>query len=390
MKIKSIAVFLTMAVMVLFAGCSQNGNENVQSFTENTKATVRQTETDGNFTADVNVTAEITAETVDTVTDIPETSAQEEVPSVTEARGSVPDSYREDGESGIKIIGRNGHYMGLMCCQGTFENCERYADAVNRAADELSDINVYSMVIPTSSEFYVPDDITNFTSSQKEKIDYILERLTGAVNVDVYSVLSEHTDEHIYSRTDHHWQPLGAYYAAKSFAKTAGVSDKFAPLSEYTLVTREGYMGSLYNYSESAQLKSDPEPFTMYIPPNDSALKTTYYDFDLEEGHDGDLFASRDGSAYYISFLSVKYPTAKIETDCTNGKTLVIMKESYGNALVPFLTECYHTIYVCDIRAFEWKLTDFCRDVGADDLLFATCTYTPAGEGVAFVEKVIG
>lgn len=387
---KFIAVFLILAILTSFAGCSQGGNESVQSFTENTKSPIQQTEMDGNSTADENAPAEITSETEAEATDAPETSAPEEAPSVTEAQGSVSDSYREDGESGIKIIGRNGHYMGIMGCWGTIENCDRYAAAVNKAAAALPDVKVYSMVIPTSSEFYVPDDITGFTSSQKEKIDHIAGKLAGVTNVDVYFVLSAHTDEHIYSRTDHHWQPIGAYYAARVFAENAGVGDRFAPLSEYTMATKEDYMGSLYFYSESTNLNSDPEPFTLFISPNDSALKTTYYDDFFQGDHEGDLFASRDGSAYYVSFLSTAYPMAKIETDCDNGKTLVIMKESYGNALVPFLTECYQTIYVCDIRAFEMNLTDFCKNVGADDLLFATCTYTPAGEGVAYVEKVIG
>lgn len=384
------AVFLILAILTLFAGCSQGGNETVQSTVENTKVPIQQTGNDGISTADENAPAEITSETKDAVTDAPETSAPEEVLFVTEARGSVPDGYREDGKSGIKIISRNGHYMGIMGCWGTFENCERYAAAVNKAAAVLSDVRVYSMVIPTSSEFYVPEDITGFASSQKEKIDYIAGKLIGVANVDVYSALSAHTDEHIYSRTDHHWQPIGAYYAARVFAENAGVGDRFAPLSEYTMATKEGYMGSLYFYSESANLNSDPEPFTLFISPNDSALKTTYYDDCFQDEHEGDLFASRDGSAYYVSFLSTAYPTAKIETDCDNGKTLVIMKESYGNALVPFFTECYQTIYVCDIKAFELNLTDFCGNVGADDLLFATCTYTPAGEGVVYVEKVIG
>ncbi|MFR0949752.1 MAG: DHHW family protein [Ruminococcus callidus] len=28
----------------------------------------------------------------------------------------------------------------------------------------------------------------------------------------------------MYARTDHHWLPLGAYYAAEAFAKTANVA----------------------------------------------------------------------------------------------------------------------------------------------------------------------
>ena len=128
----------------------------------------------------------------------------------------------------------------------------------------------------------------------------------------------------------------------------------------------------------------------MYISPNDSALKTTYYDTSFQNGKESDLFVSRDAGAYYCSFLGSDDRIAKIETDCANGKTLVVMKESYGNGLIPFLTQCYQTIYVCDVRYFDLNAIRFCKDVNATDLLFATCTYTPAGPNVKEVERVVG
>ncbi len=392
MKLKNfIATALTAAMLVSSAGCSESGNEPV--ITAEAANTPAEQQTVGDESAEEIITntpeTEVPPET-EAKTEAPQTEAETGAP-VTEVYGDVPDGYREDGESGIKIISRNGHYMGLMPFWGTFECCERYAAALNKAAAALPEVNVYSMVIPTPSEFYVPEDITGFTASQKEKIDYISERLDGVVNIDAYSILQAHTDEHIYSRTDHHWQPAGAYYAAEQFARTAGVYDKFAPLSDYTEVTREGYVGSLYFYSARETLNSDPEPFTLFISPNADTIKTTYYNDEiyLNDGVEGDLFVFRDASAYYTSFLDYHYTIAKIETECANGKTLLIMKESYGNALVPFLTECYQTIYVCDVKAFYSNVIDFCKNQNVTDLLFATCTYTPAGE-VSFIENVIG
>lgn len=332
------------------------------------------------------------AETDKAEATLPEADSHKPVPSVTEAVGDVPDSYREEGESGIRIIGRNGHYMGLMPCWGTLENCQTYADAMNKAAELLPNVNVYSMVIPTSSEFYTPDDMTGFTSSQKEKIDYIASKLKGAVSIDAYSALSRHTNEYIYSRTDHHWQYLGAYYAAEEFAKTAKVIDRFPHLSEYTMVTKDGYMGSLYNYSKSDNLHNDPEIFTLYISPNESELRTTYYGslFEIPDGgEEGELFITPDAGAYYISVLGYGYLAAKVETDCRNGRTLVISKESYGVPLVTFLTECFETIYVCDIKD-ELDVVQLCKDVGATDLLFAVCTYTPADKPVNGIKEILG
>lgn len=359
------------------------------------------TTTEAPPTADKDTTTQQTDDTLNNGTDIstttttrpetsiiPETTTAFPVPEP-EPAGSVPDDYREQGESGILIIGRNGHYTGLMGCWGTYELCDNYVEQVEKAAKALSGINVYSMVIPTSVEFYLPEDVTSFTASQKNKIEYIGENLTSVKGVDVWDTLAAHKEEPIYTRTDHHWQPLGAYYAAEVFAKAAGVDSLFPSLSEYKKVVREGYMGSLYNYSKSENLKSDPEPFTLYISPNVDAINTAYYDTAFQNGYASDLFIARDASYYYTSFLGSDNRIAEIETDCKNGKVLVICKESYGNALVPFLTSCYEKIYVTDLRYFDLNLVNFCRNVGATDLLFATCTYTPAGTNCKYLNYII-
>lgn len=375
---KIIAVGLAASLLVL-SGCGEEKDTPI--VTEGTSSVITEATTATTETEAKTAPPETEATTTEAATEA------ETVAPVTEKLGEVPDDYRGEGDSGIKVIGRNGHYTGLMGCWGTFENCDRYAAAVNRAAAALPDVDVYNMVIPTSSDFYVPSDMTGFTASQKEKIDYINEKLENVINVDAYSALSSHTDEYIYTRTDYHWQPLGGYYAAEAFAKTAGL-EGFAPLSDYTEVTKEGYVGSLGGYAEI--LKSDPEPFTMYVSPNNGSLKTTYYDTSFQNGREGNLFVSPDAGAYYCSFLGTDNLIAKIETDCTNGKTLVVMKESYGNALIPFLTQSYQTIYVCDVRYFDLNCMEFCKDAGADDLLFAVCTYTPAGPNIKGVETVVG
>ena len=304
----------------------------------------------------------------------------------TEAPGSVPDDYCQYGENYILTIGHKGHYMALMGCWGTYDNCDRYIKAVNRAAEKLPDVNVYNMVVPTSSEFYTPDSVSGFTSSQKDKIDYINSKLVNVTAVDAYGQLAANTDKDIFARTDHHWLPLGAYYGAKAFAQAADFD--FPDLSEYKAVSRNDYVGSMYYYSQDLHIKNDPELFTLYISPNDGDLKTTYYDTSFANGYESDLFVSRNASSFYCSFLGSDDRIAKIETGVDNGRVLVMCKESYGNGIVPFLTSGFETIYVTDCRYFDLNLIQFCKDVGATDLLFSVCTFTPAGGNVSYVEYV--
>ena len=341
-----------------------------------------ETTTTAQTAEETTVPAETTAPVIsEEITSPIETQSKPEVTTISEGAYNVID------DSGILISEIDGHYWGLMPCWGTYGLCESWTDSVNSFKEQLPEVSVYNMVVPTSSEFYVPDGFDNFTASQWNKAEHIRTRLKNVANVDVYSALAAHTDEKIYSRTDHHWFPLGGYYAAQAFSVEAGV--RFPYLNEYERVTRGGFVGSMYMYTESGKLYNDPEEFDLYIPPNNSNLKTTYYNGYFENGYSGQLITSPDAGAYYCSFLGADNIIAKIETDAGNGRTLVIFKESYGNAIVPFLTSSFETIYVCDIRYFYLNAVQFCKDVGATDLLFSVCTFTPAGTNGNYLEKIL-
>ena len=63
-------------------------------------------------------------------------------------------------------------------------------------------------------------------------------------------------------------------------------------------------------------------------------------------------------------------PLATIQTENENGRKIIVFKESYGNAFVPFLVPHYETVYVADIRSFPYNAIDFIRENGITDVLF--------------------
>ena len=241
------------------------------------------------------------------------------------------------------------HKRAVCVYGGSFSVGQDYAETLNAYQQDLgSDVQVYSLVAPTAVSYYLPEEYANYTASETENIDNINSYLNGVKPVDVYNALKPHTAEAIYARTDHHWLPLGAYYAAEAFAKVADVP--FASLSDYDTATKKDYVGSMYTYTESAVLLDNPEEFTYYIPKN--KYKTTYYSTSFTDPTEGDLLMNLDGydnSMYYLVFMGGDDKITHVETDCKNGRTLVIFKDSYGNALVPCLTSSFENIYVCDI-----------------------------------------
>ena len=279
------------------------------------------------------------------------------------------------------------HKRAVCVYGGSFSVGQDYAETLNAYQQDLgSDVQVYSLVAPTAVSYYLPEEYANYTASETENIDNINSYLNGVKPVDAYNALKPHTAEEIYARTDHHWLPLGAYYAAEAFAKVADVP--FASLSDYDTATKKDYVGSMYTYTESAVLLDNPEEFTYYIPKN--KYKTTYYSTSFTDPTEGDLLMNLDGydnSMYYLVFMGGDDKITHVETDCKNGRTLVIFKDSYGNALVPCLTSSFENIYVCDMRYFELNAIDFCKQVGCTDLLFAMNTFSATGGNESYLES---
>ena len=175
--------------------------------------------------------------------------------------------------------------------------------------------------------------------------------------------------------------------AAEAFAKTANVS--FAPLSGYTKTTLSGYLGSMYTFTKSAVLQENPEDFTYYTPHNQ--YTTQYYDTNFTNERDGKLLISLDNVepvSWYLVFMGGDEKITHVKTDVTNKRTLVIVKDSYGNALVPYLTQSFSDIYVIDMRYFDLNAVSFMQQVGATDVLFAMNTFSATGGNSECLETI--
>ena len=56
--------------------------------------------------------------------------------------------------------------------------------------------------------------------------------------------------------------------------------------------------------------------------------------------------------------------------EVSNGESCIVVKESFGNAFVPFLVDHYQTVYVVDYRYYSGSITQLARDKGVKDVLF--------------------
>ena len=261
-----------------------------------------------------------------------------------------------------------------------------YVSAINEVKSKVgSQVNVFSMIVPTAGSFYWPKDINYAMASEWDCIQNVNSRFVGIIPVDAYSALARHTNEEIYARTDHHWNQLGAYYAAEEFVNTAMIDVPFAPISDYERHDIEGYLGQLYGQSDNNKTMRDhPETFTYYIPPND--FSTYYMNPEDESFTRNSMFLKMEVSSSYSTFMGGDMKVVHVETDVKNSRKLLIVKDSYPNALVPCLTGSFEDIWTVDMRYlkkmehFPHSISEIVREQGITDVLFCMNTFSAVGD----------
>ncbi len=302
------------------------------------------------------------------------------------------DENAKIGGSGIIIVGSGDKVRALNAFGGSATGGEAFANAVSEYQKEMPWVKVYAMVIPLSSEFYTPDKAKKVTNPQQPFIKNIYSKLeNGARGVNAYNALAAHVEEDIYLRTDHHWAPLGAYYAAKEFASAAGVP--FKPLSSYTKNVIHGYVGSMYGYSNDIALKKAPEDFVYYTP-NGIDYTTTYWIYDVNKNYkvtrerkpmDGAYFVKyHDGSgAAYSTFMGGDQKLTRVKTNANTGRKLLVIKDSYGNALPGYLFYSFDEIHIVDFRYFTRNMKKYVRENGITDLVFCVNVFNAYSSSAA-------
>lgn len=303
----------------------------------------------------------------------------EAVSDTPEAQGNpLADANAKIAHAGIVIVGSGPDVRALMAYGGAEKSGTPYLHILKAYKEAFPDKNIYAMPIPTSTEFYLPTKAAKASRPQKPTIDYIRENLPPGVRfVDAYNYLAGHTKEDIYLRTDHHWAPLGAFYAAKALAKTAGVP--FKELDSYERHVTHNYVGSMYGYSKDIAVKNAPEDFVYYTPKNVDT-KVTYITFHLNKDYQitsetapyqSNFFHKfPDGSGgAYCTFMGGDSHLVKIKTGVPGNRRLVIIKDSFGNAVPGYLFYSFNEIHVVDFRYFPRNMKEYVRDNKITDIV---------------------
>lgn len=309
----------------------------------------------------------------DDIPDTPNTAPVTEVPGVSDISSET--TAQPDSSTAAPETEPQGEYDGLVqkfdsilvAGNSGYEYynfnqaaADAYIAAVNAAGNKLGGrASVYSMIIPTSIDITLDSRVRKKVnvSDQKKAIDYMEGSMNQNVRrVEIFDTMKAHKNEYIYFRTDHHWTGLGAYYAYVRFCEVKGI--QALPLSSYTVRSFDNFLGSFYNDSgKDPALGGTPDVVDTYTPPCNTKMTVTE--------RSGNSFvtpmiynATTNKPAYkYSAFIYGDNPFTVIEnTDMTGGDALILVKESFGNAIAPLLTYHYKYVYVVDYRYYTGTL----------------------------------
>ncbi len=291
--------------------------------------------------------------------------------------------YKELTEADIKGEQRGALFMlgdtALEIFYGNSAAAKDYSNILNAFRLAVpSSTNVYCSLIPTHFEFGLPIKYKSQVGrEQKPFIDEIYSNLDAdIIKVDTYSNIAKSyfNKDYLYFRSDHHWTALGAYRAYEAFAKSASFTP--TPLSEFETKRIDRFLGTFYSSTYDKNLSENPDYVEFYAPT--IPYSVTNYRENGVDTYEGVLLYNSvsSDSAGYLVFMGGDIPLSVIETQNTTGRSILVFKESYGNAFVPFLVNNFDTIYVADIRTFPFNAVDFVTEKEISDVLFLNSIMT--------------
>ncbi|HHT43914.1 MAG TPA: hypothetical protein GXZ89_00205 [Fastidiosipila sp.] len=219
----------------------------------------------------------------------------------------------------------------------------------------------YLMIAPTASSM-IPDVLPPFTPAiDQEAILADFYRRAGDYHViDLKDALSTDEAHRFFYRNDHHWTTEGAKVAYENFCFAAGLE----PVQDLqTSEISDRFLGT--TYAKAALFSPRPDTISIYRPaegddPNEkvriiddkgSLLRTGIYAWEQLESADP-----------YLVFMGENAGYLKLQTSADTGRSLLLIKDSYANAVIPFLTHHYETIHVIDLRYFTGDLMTLMKD----------------------------
>ena len=241
--------------------------------------------------------------------------------------------------------------------------------AIKSFSESQSKIPVRMMLVPDAANVLnhslpslaKPEDQTQMFSMVRKDLGDSVEW------IDVSTELNKHKTEKIYYKTDHHWTTLGAFYAFQAAAPSLGIEGDLS--GKYvSYAVSDSFNGMLA--SKSGVNLGEKEQIDIYVPTEeDTDLIVDYVDEGKRSTslYDSSKLKEKD---QYTVFLGGNSSLLDIRTVSTSTKRLLLVKDSFANSFIPFLTSYYREILVVDPRYYSGTINDLMDSYRISEVLF--------------------
>ena len=266
------------------------------------------------------------------------------------------------------FLGKNGYLMEDFTAPSQ-ERLDRTLKSMTDFAARHSDLPQYALIAPNAVNI-LSDKLPALAAAtdQNPYLDATATALekAGVTFVDVRDTLSQHKDDGIYYHTDHHWTTQGAYFAYLQLAKVLGIDS--SSISYDKLPVSMSFQGTLS--AKSGFRASEKEEMDVFLPRDDAPSSVVNYVDEQKKTasfYETSQLETRDK---YAMFFNGNHGKVVITTPTEENRTLLVIKDSYANSLVPFLAPYYRKIVMVDPRYFYDDLEELMQVEEIQEVLY--------------------
>lgn len=266
------------------------------------------------------------------------------------------------------LIGRDDYLMEEIVSPDQ-ETLMENLDAIRQFANRSRDVQMYMLLVPNAANIMsgrLPAFAT--VSDQSRMLAQVKRELGEDVEwLDAAEALKKHAGESIYYKTDHHWTSLGAFYTFSQVAEQMKIrADVSSGFVSYPVSTT--FNGMLA--AKSGCRLNVKEEIYIYVPRDtDNDVVVNYVDEQRKTAslYDSSKLNTRD---QYAVFLGENTSVVDIKTVSESSRRLLLIKDSYANSFVQFLTPYFREIVLVDPRYYSGTIEDIMDTYPISDVLF--------------------
>lgn len=271
-------------------------------------------------------------------------------------------------------VENNGVYRcgdGTLILEFVEPEKDTAAEAVVKFTEaHKDDMNIYTLVSPTAAGIWsdkLPSQVV--MDDQKAYLEGINSQFAeaGAKVVDVWKAFEAKKAFDLFYRTDHHWTTYGAQLAYMNLANEMDMNVSYKTYND--LIVKSDFAGSLT--AQGGYFLSGTEDLHVYLRSDQDVPCVVTYTSEKEKTsspYDSSALDKRDA---YEVFFGGNHSLIEIDCYAENSRgTLLVIKDSYANSLIPFLIGDYERIIVVDPRYYTEDLETLVESNDINDVLF--------------------